>query len=202
MAPNYVKLALALAISITQNAFASICAAPAKTLDFTHGDARVSLSSPDRSWEFVSVGSPTWQYNAVLQLIDRRTKRGWNIGSLGRDARAFWSPDSKEILLRDEYAADDMKLRVFNVMGPWPQEIHGLDRAIKRTVLSRIPNHDSTLWITYPEVCFSADKSSTILLTVDAPYAPSLGGSGTDLRFRLTIDLTTLRVSDVSDSEK
>jgi len=168
MAPNCVKLAFALAISIAHSAFGSNCAAPTQVLDFTHGDARVSLLSPDRSWEFVSVGSPTWQQDAVLQLLNRQTNRSWIIGSLGRDAIAFWSLDGKEMLLKDEYAADDMKLRVFNVVGPRPQEAHGLDRAIKRAILSHIPIHDSTLWITYPEVCFSAEKSSMILLTVDA----------------------------------
>ncbi len=202
MTPNYVQLVFALAISMTQTAFASNCAAPTETLDFTHGDARVSLSSPDRNWEFVSEGSKSWKSEAKLHLLDRQTKRMWNVGLLGRNGTAFWSSDGKELLLRDEYAADDMKLRVFNLIGPRPQEIHGLDRAIKRAVFSQVPNHDSTLWITYPEVCFSADKSSMILLTVDAPHAPSRGGSGTDLRMRLIIDLSTLRVSEIPGSEK
>jgi hypothetical protein len=145
MTPNYVQLVFALAISITQTAFASNCAAPTETLDFTHGDARVSLSSPDRNWEFVSEGSKSWKYEAKLHLLDRQTKRMWNVGLLGRNGTAFWSSDGKELLLRYEYAAHDMKLRVFNVIGPKPQEIHGADRAIKRAVLSRIPKHDSTL---------------------------------------------------------
>jgi hypothetical protein len=202
MRPNYIQLVFALAISITRVAFASNCAAPTETLDSTHGDARASLSSPDRNWEFVSEGSTTWQYDAKLHLLDRQTKRLWKVGSLGRNGTAFWSSNGKELLLRDEYAADDMKLRVLHLIGPRPQEIHGLDRAIKRAVLSRIPNHDSTLWITYPEVCFSADQSSKILLTVDAPHAPSRGGTGTDLRMRLIVDLSSLRVSEVPGSDK
>lgn len=202
MTSNSLKLAFALAVCIGQTAFASDCAAPGKTVSFSHGEARVSFLSPDHRWEFTSMGSKTWEHSATLQLLDQQTKRRWNIGSLERNGTVFWSQDSKRLLLRDEYAADDTRIHVFYLEGSDPQEIHGLDRSVKRAISSHLPPDQTTLWVTYPHVCFSSGSSSTILLTVDAPHAPSRGGEGTGMRLSLAVNLSPLEIHEVKNRKE
>jgi len=132
-------------------------------------------------------------------ILNYETKKRWNIGSLDRNGTVLWSYDSKRLILRDEYAADDTRLRVFDLTGSGPQELHGLDRSIKRVVSTHTPRTEESLWITYPQVCFSDGNSSLVLLTVDAPHAPRSGGSGKNFRLRLSIDLTTQLVQQYED---
>jgi hypothetical protein len=202
MKPNHFKLGLALAVCVGQVSFASDCSASSKEVDFTHGEATVLVSSPDHRWVFVSKGSVTWEHSAGLVILNYKTKKRWNIGSLGRNGTVFWSDDSKRLILRDEYAADDTRLRVFDLTDSGPQELHGLDRSIKKDVASHTPQTEGSLWITYPQVCFSGENSSLILLTVDAPHAPKSGGSGKSLRLRLIVDLTTQMVREYDDRQK
>jgi hypothetical protein len=54
----------------------------------------------------------------------------------------FWSEDSKRVFLRDEYAADDTKIRVFDVAGPGPNEIKGLDGKIRTEISAHIPANE------------------------------------------------------------
>jgi hypothetical protein len=199
---NHLKLGLALAVCVGRVSFASDCGAPGKEVDFTHGEARVLVLSPDHRWEFISGGSETWKHSAKLVMLDYQTKKRWNIGSLDRNGTVFWSDDSKRLILRDEYAADDTRLRVFDLTDSGPEELYGLDRSIKRVVSSHTPQSEESLWITYPQVCFSDGNSSLILLTVDAPHAPRSGGSGKSFRLRLIIDLTTQLVHEYEDRKK
>jgi hypothetical protein len=199
MKENHIKLGLALAVCVGQVSFASDCGTPGKKVDFTHGEARVLVPSPDHRWEFISAGSVTWEHSAGLVILNYETKKRWNIGSLDRNGTVLWSYDSKRLILRDEYAADDTRLRVFDLTGSGPQELHGLDRSIKRVVSTHTPRTEESLWITYPQVCFSDGNSSLVLLTVDAPHAPRSGGSGKNFRLRLSIDLTTQLVQQYED---
>jgi len=101
--------------------------------------------------------------------------------------------------LRDEYAADDTNIRVFDLTSGTPKEVEGLNRHIQETILSHISAGETTLWLTYPEVCFAAAGSSTIFLTADAPRVPKAGsGSGKRLAVKLAVNLVTLKVSELS----
>ena len=46
--------------------------------------------------------------------------------------------------------ADDTKIRVFDVTGPQPREVDGLDRKIRKEINAHIPTDESTLWLVYP----------------------------------------------------
>ena len=201
MTSNSLKLAFALAVCIGQTAFASDCAAPGKTVSFSHGEARVSFLSPDHRWEFTSMGSKTWEHSATLQLLDQQTKRRWNIGSLERNGTVFWSQDSKRLLLRDEYAADDTRIHVFYLEGSDPQEIHGLDRSVKRAISSHLPP-DQTPRRHSPACLLLLWELFDILLTVDAPHAPSRGGEGTGMRLSLAVNLSPLEIHEVKNRKE
>jgi hypothetical protein len=154
-----------------------------------------SLTSPDKKWEFTSVGPHSSEQRAVLYFQNLGTRRKWRIGTIERNGTAFWSEDSKRLFLRDEYAADDTKIRVFDLTGPVPKEVNGLDRKIREAVLSLIPKNKTTLWVYYPEVCFSPGDSSTIDLLADAPLVLKNEDSpGYPFRIRLTLCLFPLRI--------
>jgi hypothetical protein len=131
---------------------------------------------------------------AALYFQNTRTSRKWHVGSIGRDGTAFWSEDSKRLFLRDEYAADDTKIRVFDLEGGVPHEILGIDKTIRRVLFGHISKYETNLWLTYPQVCFAANDSSTIIAVADAPLAPLAGGPGRGFRLKLTVNLTTLQV--------
>lgn len=199
MIPNHLKLGLVLALCVGHASFASDCAAPGREVHFSHGQAKVMLSSPDHQWEFISEGSETWEDGARLVMLDYKTNEQWNIGSLDRNGTVFWSQDSEWLILRDEYAADDTRLRVFDLMNSGPQELHGIDHSIKGVISVHTPPNEESLWVTYPEVCFSDGSSSIIRLTVDAPHAPKNGVKGKSFQLRLIIDLTTASVHEYKD---
>jgi hypothetical protein len=156
-----------------------------------------SLKSPNEQWEFTSVGPHSADRRAVLYLRNNQNSRSWRIGSLERNGTAFWSEDGKRLFLRDEYAADDTRIRVFDVTGPIPKEIKGLNSRIQRAISAHIPPNKTTQWLYFPKVCFAPNDSSTILLTADAPLDPKRGdGSGTPFRLKLTVNLMTLHVDD------
>jgi hypothetical protein len=99
------------------------------------------------------------------------------------------------LFLRDEYAADDTKIRIFDVTGPVPREIRGLDPKIRRAIFAHVGEADTTLWLYYPQVCFAANDSSTIVVVADAPLVRKReSGSGRPFGLRLTVDLNTLRI--------
>ena len=154
-----------------------------------------SLSSPNRQWLFTSVGPNSAQRVARLYIENRRTHQKWEVGSIERDGTVFWSEDGRRVFLRDEYAADDTKIRLFDVTGQAPSEVTGLDDRVRQAVFHYIPPNETTLWLYYPEVCFAATNSSTILLTADAPRVPVAGsGSGKRLAVKLAVDVVSLRV--------
>lgn len=98
----------------------------AKMIDLSLASTK-SLVSPDQHWRFISNGPTSSEEVAELFIQDRRSAQKWRVGTIDRNGRAFWSEDSKRLFLRDEYAADDTKIRVFDVSGPKPTEIRGLD---------------------------------------------------------------------------
>jgi len=101
------------------------------------------------------------------------------------------------LFLRDEYAADDTKIRVFDLTGPVPKEIKGLDSRIEGAILARIPRNKATQWLYYPKVRFAANDSSTIVLVADAPLVPKEeSGSGRPFRVKLTVNVITRQVID------
>jgi hypothetical protein len=157
-----------------------------------------TLVSADQRWKFLSIGPHTPDQRALLYIQAADGSRKWLLGWIERDGTAFWSDDSKRLFLRDEYAADDTKIRVFDLTGSVPHEVKGLDKKIRPAVLDHIPLGQSTLWLTY-DACFAADDSSTLILDADAPFAPNNGGSGTPLRLRLVVDLKALKVTNVID---
>jgi hypothetical protein len=103
------------------------------------------------------------------------------------------------LFLRDEFAADDTKIRVFDVTGAVPKEIKGLDDKIQKALFARIPQDKTTQWLYYPEVCFAANDSSTIIVVANAPLVPlNASGSGRPFRVKLTVNLVTRQVVDAA----
>jgi hypothetical protein len=180
-------------------AFSAECArTPAKEINLDLGSTR-SLSSPDLSWRFESVGPNSPEQKATLYIQNTRSSKKWNVGSIERDGTVFWSEDSKRLFLRDEYAADDTKIRIFDVSGVRPKEIMGLDRRIRKAVFAHIPNSEMNIWLYYPQVCFAANDSSTIIVVANVPLAPKKGGAAKDFRLQLTANLYTLKVVTVGN---
>jgi hypothetical protein len=155
-----------------------------------------SLVSPDHAWKFVSIGRKSPDQPAMLYLENLRSSHTWRVGSLKRNGTAFWSDDSRRLFLRDEYAADDTRIRVFDVTRAAPREIRGLDRAIRQAIYARIPKNETTMWLYYPQVCFAASDSSTLMLVADAPVVKKIGDSrGKDFRPELSVGLTSMQVT-------
>jgi hypothetical protein len=177
-------------------ALAQECNAPNKEVNLDLYSSRL-LKSPNEHWEFTSIGPHFANRRAILYLRNNRNSRSWRVGSIERNGTAFWSEDSKRLFLRDEYAADDTRIRVFDATGPIPKEINGLNHRIQRAISAHIPPNKTTQWLYFPVVCFAPNDSSTIILTADAPLDPKRGdGSGTPFRLRLTVNLMTLQVGD------
>lgn len=184
-------------------AFSAECGrAPAKEINLDLWSTR-SLSSPDQRWEFIGVGPKSSEQRAVLYIRSVENNKKWNVGSIERNGTAFWSEDSQRLFLSDEYAADDTKVRVFDVTGPGPKEIKGLDRRIRNAIFARIPQNKTTLWLDYPHVCFALGNSSTIILVADAPLVPKTeSASGKPFRLKLTVNLTTLHIVSTKNVEQ
>ena len=197
MFPRRLKLLLVLLGSASVSSFAGDCAQVAKRVNLDLWSTR-SLSSPDGQWRFIGVGPKSAETVAPLYIENLHTGQKWEVGSIERDATVFWSGDSSRVFLRDEYAADDTNIRVFEITEQTPKEIGGLDGSIRKAVFRHVSAHETTLWLTYPEACFAATGSSTILLTADAPRVPITGsGSGKRLTVRLAVDLATLKVREL-----
>jgi hypothetical protein len=156
-----------------------------------------SLLSPDRRWKFLSIGPDSPEKKAPLYLQSTENSRKWIVGWMERDGTVFWSADSKRLFLRDEYAADDTKIRVFDLTGAVPEEIKGLNDKIQKALFAHIPHDKTTQWLYYPEVCFAAHDSSTIIVVADAPLVPKKeSGSGRPFGVKLIVNLVTRQVVD------
>ena len=184
-------------------AFSAECGrAPGKEISLDLWSTR-SLSSPDQRWKFISVGPKSSEQTAALYLQSAQDHKKWNVGWIERNGTAFWSEDSHRLFLRDEYAADDTKVRVFDVTGSVPKEIKGLDRRIRNALFAHIPQNKTTQWLYYPQVCFAVNDSSTIILVADAPLVPIRGsGSGKPFGLKLTVNLVTLQIVTTKDVER
>lgn len=170
------------------------CSPSAKAVNLDLASTR-SLISPDQQWRFISVGPNSAGQVAVIYIQNRKSSQKWNVGSLERDGRAFWSDDSKRLFLRDEYAADDTKIRVFEITGSRPTEIRGLDSKIRRAIVARIPQNEATQWLYYPKVCFAANDSATVILVADAPLVKKRESSeGKDFMLKLTVNLASFQI--------
>lgn len=158
-----------------------------------------SISSPDQKWRFQGVGPNSPDKKALLYFQNIQSSKIWPVGSIVRNGTAFWSRDSKRLFLRDEYAADDTKIRVFDVSDGTPVEIRGLDGAIQKALFAHLPKNKTTQWLYYPEVCFAADDSSMVILIADVPLAPKKeSGSGMSFDLKLTVNVLTRQVVDVA----
>lgn len=175
-------------------AFSQECSSSSKNVLSFGPSSTKSLSSPDQRWRLVEVGSKSANKNAALYMQDTRSTQNWEIATIERSGIAFWSEDSRRILLRDQYAADDTRIRVFEVSGSSPKEIQGLDSKIRRAIYRHIPQNETTLWLYYPHVCFAANDSSTIIAVADAPVAPKQGGKGKDFDLKLTVHLSPFHI--------
>jgi hypothetical protein len=181
-------------ISAAYLSFAAECGRPTDRMDVDAWTAR-SLASPDGRWRFTVEGSQSSDRETPLYVQNAGSSRRWKVGSIERDGTLFWSEDSRRIFLEDLYAADDSKIRVFDVTGPVPEEVNGLDRKIRKEINAHIPTDESTLWLVYPQTCFAANDSSTIIVVADAPHLrDEAGGPGKPLRLRITISLANLRM--------
>jgi hypothetical protein len=192
---NRTEIGLALWFLTAACACAAECGnSPANELNIDVGSTRI-LVSPDQKWRFTSVGPSSRDRNAALYIQNLGTSQEWNEGSIERHGTVFWSEDSKRLFLRDEYAADDTKIRVFDVTGAAPKEVRDLDRSIQRAIFARIPANETTLWLYYPRVCFAANDSSTIIVVADAPLVLKKENSkGKDFSLKLTVNLASLRI--------
>ena len=168
---------------------------PAKTINLDLASTR-SLLSPDQQWLLISIGPHGLDQPAHVYIQNRHNSQKWQIGLIERHAIAFWSEDSKRLFLRDQYAADDTRIRVFDFTHSVPKEIRGLDHRIRRTIFSRIPEDETTLWLYYPEVCFAAGDSSIIIVVANAPLVRKRESSeGKDFSLKLTVDLISFRIA-------
>jgi hypothetical protein len=176
--------------------------APAKEVNLDLWSTR-SLLSPDQRWKFLSVGPNSPEKKAPLYIQNSEISKKWLVGWLERNGTAFWSGDSKRLFLRDEYAADDTKIRVFDVTGAVPKEIKGLNDKIQKALSTHIPSNKTTQWLYYPEACFAANDSSTIIVVADAPLVPKKeSGSGVSFSLKLTVNLVTLQVVDAAPTAR
>jgi len=167
---------------------------PAKKINLDLWSTR-TLPSPDQHWRFTSIGPSSSGQTATLYIQNSHSSQKWNIGSIERNGTAFWSEDSKRVFLRDEYAADDTEIRVFDVTGSVPTEIKGLDDRIRRAIFARIPGDETTLWLYYPQVCFAAKDASTIILVADAPVVRlNADSEGKSFSLKLTVNLISLQI--------
>lgn len=192
-------LALTLLSSITGDSLAAECdSTPAKEVNLDLWSKR-SLLSPDQRWRFLSVGSHSPGKRAPLYIQNTEISKKWLVGWIERNGTAFWSGDSKRLFLRDEYAADDTRIRVFDVTGAVPKEIKGLDDKIQKALFAHVPQDKATQWLYYPEACFAANDSSTIIVVADAPLVPlNASGSGRPFRVKLTVNLVTRQIVDAA----
>jgi hypothetical protein len=179
-----------------RGAHAAECSSsPAKKINLDLWSTR-SLPSPDQQWQFTSIGPNSSDQKALLYIKNSHSSQKWNIGSIERSGTVFWSEDSKRVFLRDEYAADDTKIRVFDVTDSAPKEIRGLDDRIRRAIFTRIPEDETTLWLYYPQVCFAANDSSTVIVVADAPVVRKRASSeGKSFRLKLTVNLISLQIA-------
>lgn len=175
-------------------AFSQECSSSSKNVLSLGPSSTKSLPSPDQRWQLVEVGTKSTNENAALYVRDTRSSQKWEIAAIERSGIAFWSEDSRRIFLRDQYAADDTRIRVFEVSASGPKEIEGLDNKIRRATYRRIPQSETTLWLYYPHVCFAANTSTTIIALVDSPVAPKQGGKGKDFDLKLTVHLSPLQI--------
>lgn len=158
--------------------------------------AAISLSSPDKRWQFSSIVPTSSDQGATLYLHDVHSSRKWNVGTIERSGTVFWSGDSKRVIFRDEYAADDTKILAFNLGSSIPREITGLDRTIRKAIFARIPENETNLWLYYPQVCFAPNDPSTIILVADVPLVRKTGSSqGKSFRLKLTVNLVSLQIA-------
>jgi len=162
-----------------------------------------SLLSPDQKWKFLSIGPHSPEKRAPLYIQNTESSKKWLVGWIERNGTAFWSGDSKRLFLRDEYAADDTKIRVFEVTGAMPKEIEGLDNKIQKALFTHIPPDKTTQWVYYPEVCFAVNDSSTIIVVADAPLVPKKqSGSGRPFSVKLTVNLVTRQVVNAAPTAR
>jgi hypothetical protein len=185
----------ALWASLARGAFAAECGTPpAKAVNLDLASTR-SLRSPDQQRRFISVGPKDLGQVAEIYIQNQKSFQKWQVGSIERDGRVFWSDDSKRLFLRDEYAADDTKIRVFEIIRSKPTEIRGLDSKIRRAILARIPENETTQWLYYPKACFAANDSATIIVFADAPLVKKRESSeGKDFKLKLTVDLVSFQI--------
>ena len=199
------RFTFALAFLLLAGAFAysvECDSIPAKKVNLDLWSGR-SLLSPDQRWKFLSIGPHSPEKKAPLYIQNAASSKKWLVGWIERNGTAFWSGDSKRLFLRDEYAADDTKIRVFDVTGGTPREIMGLDEAIQKSVLAHIPKNKTTQWLYYPEVCFATADSSTVILVADASLVPKKeDGSGVPFSLRLTVNILNQQVLDVAPSAR
>jgi hypothetical protein len=189
-------LALILLSSVTDVGLCTECDSTAEKVNLDLWSTR-SLLSPNQRWKFLSVGPHSPETRAPLYIQNTESSKKWIVGWIERNGTAFWSGDSKRLFLRDEYAADDTKIRVFNVTGAVPKEIKGLDDKIQKALFAHIPQNKTTQWLYYPEVCFAANNSSTIIVVADAPLVPKKeSGSGKSFGLKLIVNLDDLHVID------
>jgi hypothetical protein len=181
---------------IASCAFAAECGSrPAKAINLDTASTR-SLLSPDRQWRFIGIAPKSFDQAATLSIRNTRSSRKWTVGSLERHGRAFWSDDSKRLFLRDQYTADDTKIRIFDFTGPVPKEIKGLDDRMRSAIHSRIPQDESTLWLYYPQVCFAENDSSMIIVVANIPVVRKRQNSeGKDFSLKLAVALMSLQVA-------
>lgn len=197
MLPTRFFFTLVFLLSVANVGFSAECdSTPVKKVNLDLWSSR-SVLSPDQKWKFLSVGPHSPERKAALYIQNTERSEKWLVGWIERNGTAFWSADSKRLFLRDEYAADDTKIRVFDVTGAAPKEVKGLDDKIHEALSAYIPQNKATQWLYYPEVCFSVNDSSTIIVVADAPLVPKKGsGSGKPFDVKLTVNVVSPEVVD------
>src|ERR1035441_11097104 len=74
---------------LTQSIAASECAVTVAEVNLDLWSTR-SLVSPDRRWNFVSIGPMSADRKALLYIRKTATAQQWNVGALERDGTERW----------------------------------------------------------------------------------------------------------------
>ena len=70
---------------------------------------------------------------------------------------------------------------------------------IQKALFAHVPQDKTTQRLYYPEVCFAANDSSTIIVVADAPLVPlNASGSGRPFRVKLTVNLVIRQIVDAA----
>jgi hypothetical protein len=154
-----------------------------------------SVICPDQQWKFVSIATKSPDQNAIYTSRTHIALRSGTSVRWNATERCFGARAARERFF--EILTQLMTQESGPLISPVQRQekLRGLDRAIRQAIFARIPKNETTLWLYYRKACFSADDSSTILVSANLPLAlKNEDSKGKSFGLTLTINLTLLRL--------